>query len=128
MFVSVGGQKATIHLCPTPEQFHQRLWDDKWGRGGKFLGKKVIPLTIIESDDEICGTTSSEALAKDRTQSLITPMIEKKVVRPANDTFMFLGNRCLPNPRFERKHGIHPEDEKLPLGFRTDRCYLRLMI
>jgi hypothetical protein len=41
-YVSRKGEKAHTHSCPTPQEFHERLWSPEYGRGGAFLGETVI--------------------------------------------------------------------------------------
>ncbi|RDW85725.1 hypothetical protein BP5796_04050 [Coleophoma crateriformis] len=44
LFVSIGGAKASVYHCPSPEEFHQRLWDPEYGRGGNMAGVKTHTL------------------------------------------------------------------------------------
>ncbi|TAQ85553.1 hypothetical protein B7494_g6108 [Chlorociboria aeruginascens] len=49
MYVSIGGGRAHVHASPTPEQLHKNSWDTKFGGGGTFVGRRVVPVSEIGS-------------------------------------------------------------------------------
>lgn len=85
VFVSTGGQKATVYPCPTPAQYHERLRIEKSGRGRKLVGVREISTANLD-------------------QRLPPPM-DTKYINP--------GPR-VPNAIFARKHHIEDEYKPLP--------------
>ena len=85
VFVSAGGQKSTLYSCPTPAQYHERLWDDKWGRGGKLVGVREVS----------------------------TANLDGKLPRPIDTEYIKPGFR-VPNAMFARKHHTEDESKPLP--------------
>jgi hypothetical protein len=54
-YISVGGAKASVWACPSPQQYHEYLWDPEFGGGGTLVGVKNIS---INQDTARSKTTS----------------------------------------------------------------------
>ena len=43
---------ASVYYCPSPEEYHRRLWDLDYGCG-KFVGEKILPIDGILSINDV---------------------------------------------------------------------------
>ena len=141
IFVSKGGEKASVLYCPTPEDFHRHLWDPEFGRGGKLVEERRLLIgnrglracqdgedNVLIGEERVHQKQKTELIGQFRAEysrrrprekalrSCSTQYGNGSYNSQPSDFFPLPENVRIPHGIFARKHGIVPEGEPMPIS------------
>jgi len=132
-YISTGGQKASVLRCPSPQEYHENLWNPKFGRGGTLIRQRSLSFTQSSTSDsnpsgKVHGSkpnfsTNAKTFPNSHIQKLSAVGVLrawKAQVRKEKDQGSktmngpLPGDCCIPNGMFARKYGYIKKGEPLP--------------